>query len=156
MKARLAALLGLALLLMLGLARASAATAPAGMQADPAADLRAGRPFVVVVVDQGDQRLVGSEAYADWQSYHRRFVASARGTLPVYTLAPARARLLLPALGRQIRRATVFVDAQGRGLVHDGLVLEPVVYAIGRDFAQTGVIAPRARDAGLRLQLMKP
>ncbi len=152
MRARLATLLGPALLLLLGLARASGAAVPT----DAPADLQAGRPFVAVVVDQRDRRLVASEAYADWQAYHRRFVASVRGSLPVYTLAPARARQQLPALGKQVRNATVFVDALGRGLVHEGLVLEPLVYEIGRAFAHTGEIAPQARDAGLQLRVIKP
>jgi hypothetical protein len=123
--------------------------------ATPAADLRAGRPFVAVLVDQKDPGLLASEAYADWHAYYERFVASGHGAVPVYTLTPASGHAQLPKLGTATGNATVFVDAQGRGLFHDGLVLEPEVYVIGRNFAERGEISPQAEAYGLRLKSLK-
>lgn len=153
----LALMLAWMLACMPGLVAASGASGASGdaTPADAAADLRAGRAFVAVVIDQRDPRLLASEAYADWHAYFRRFAASGRGALPVYKLSPKRALLQLPALGKRVRNATVFVDVRGRGLLHEGLVLEPQVYAIGRAFAETGEVAAEARNAGLELRMMK-
>ena len=121
----------------------------------PAGDLRAGRPFVLVVIDQADKALQASEAYGDWHGYYERFVASGHGGVPVYTLSPERAQAVVPGLGASAGSATVFVDASGRGLVHDGLVLEPQVYVIGRAFAERGEVAAQARDYGLHLKTLR-
>lgn len=147
-----AALLTFLLVLLAGVGQASASglTKPT-----PATELRAGRPFVLVVIDDADKALVASEAYGDWHAGYERFVASGHGALPVYTLAPRLARASLPALGASAANATVFVDAAGRGLMHEGLVLEPRVYVIGRAFAETGEVAPQAQDYGLRPTALK-
>ncbi len=147
------ALLTFLLVLLAGIGQACASDP--GTKASPAADLRAGRPFVLVVIDQSDKALLASEAYGDWHGYYQQFASSGHGAVPVYTLSPKLARASVPALGAGAGNATAFVDASGRALVHDGLVLEPQVYVIGRAFAEKGEVAPRAEDYGLHLKALR-
>lgn len=123
--------------------------------ADLAAEVRAGRAFVAVLIDSDDRRLRASEAYADWQAYLQPFVREGRGALPVFTLKPRQARQQLKALSRRQGNGTLFVNAQGQALLHDGLVLEPQVYLIGRAFAEGGAATPEAASYGLKPLALK-
>lgn len=141
--------LAAALLAGLGVSLASAPASPSGTAARAAADMRAGRAFVLVVVDAGDRRLAASEAYGDAHAYLRSFVERSRGEPPVHQLTPAAVRTLLPKWPRSLRNATLFAQPQGRGLLHRGLVLEPAVYAIGKDFIERDTLAAEAGSHGL-------
>lgn len=125
-------------------ASSSAASAP-----DLAAALNAHQPFVAVLVDRADAKLAATEAYADWYGCYQQFVKQGRGDLPVHVLTPARARAHLPALRDNNGPATLFVNAEGQALVHQGLVLEPQVYVMGRAFAEGGRPPERMADYGL-------
>lgn len=114
-----------------------------------ASDLRAGRAFVAVLIDGTDKRLLASEAYADWHAYYTQFAEHGHGQTPVYTLSPERGRALFARLSRTTGNASLFVNACGQALLHDGLVLEPQVYDIGRAFAEGAAITPQAKAYGL-------
>jgi len=141
----------LALGLAAGLAPAAAATTACG----PEADLRAARPFVLVVAAGGDG-LKRSEAYGDWQSYLQSFIEQRRGDLAVHQVTAARARKLLRNWPSGLQNATLFANPQGKGLLHRGLVLEPEVYRIGKAFAEGGPPAPEAASFGLHPFVLKP
>ena len=105
--------------------------------------------MVLVVIDTADRKLQASEAYGDWQTYLQTFVESNRGALPVHQVTPDRVRALLPQWPRNARNGTLFLNAQGQGLLHRGLVLEPQTYVIGKGFAQGGSMVPESANYGL-------
>ncbi len=150
--------------LALAFAGAPAAAAPgaglaadvsAPVAADPPLQLPTAQPFVLVVADNS-ARLKRSEAYGDWQAYLTSFIERRRGDLPVHQVGPEKARMLLPNWPRGLRNGTLFVNAQGKGLLHRGLVLEPKVYEIGKAFAERGPTAPEAARYGLAPFRWKP
>ena len=131
---------------------AAAAAPPNGAAAAEAGirhDLKAGRAFVAVLIEQKSKKLLASEAYADWQAYFAPFQQGAQGRFHVHTLPPARGRALLRHLGKRTGNATVFVNARGRALLHPGLVLEPQVYELGTAFIERGEVAPEAASYGM-------
>lgn len=144
-------LAGLALALACGLASAAAVKPACG----PEADLRAARPFVLVVAASGDG-LKRSEAYGDWQWYLQSFIERRRGGLAVHQVTAARARKLLKNWPDGLQHATLFANRRGKGLLHRGLVLEPEVYRIGKAFAEDGAPAPEAASFGLEPFELKP
>ncbi len=123
----------------------SAAVAEAGLQRD----LKAGQAFVAVLIDQQNKTLLAAEAYADWHAYFTQFRDRIQGRFKVYTLSPARGRPLLRHLGKSVVNATLFVNASGHALLHQGLVLEPQVYVLGTAFIETGALTPDAASYGL-------
>lgn len=123
---------------------AAVAQADAGMKAD----LQSPHGFMLVVVDLGEG-LEHSEAYGDWQWYLQSFIERRRGELPVHRITPQQSRALLPNWPSGLRSATLFANPHGSGLLHRGLVLEPMVYQIGKQFAEYGVVAPESASFGL-------
>jgi uncharacterized protein (DUF1501 family) len=139
----------------LGLAAGLAPAAAAAPACGPEADLRAARPFVLVVA-AGGEGLKRSEAYGDWQWYLQSFIERRRGGLAVHQVTAARARKLLKNWPAGLQNATLFANPRGKGLLHRGLVLEPEVYQIGKAFAEDGPPAPEAASFGLEPFELKP
>ena len=122
---------------------------PVAVERQIANDLASKKAFVAVLIDSDDRRLLKSEAYADWHAYFTAFAEREKESFPVHVLSPRRAGVLSRRLPAKLRNATLFADGRGTFLVHDGLVLEPRVYAIGTAFLKHGAIDPQAPRYGL-------
>lgn len=109
------------------------------------AELRAGRPFVLVVAPSAPGRIANSEAYAGWQSYLGDFVQSRPADIAVLRLALADYRRLVAAPAWRDAFGTLFIRGGRRALLHRGLVLEPRIYELGVAFLRTG---SSSREAG--------
>lgn len=100
-----------------------------------AAALNSKKPFVLVVSPaKPDAATLESEAYGDWASGLAAFQTRApQGITVVTATAEEYAREIgSPAVTDGI--ATLFVNGQGRALIHQGWLLDPFLYDCGANF----------------------
>lgn len=101
------------------------------------------------IVDRQNKVLLGSEAYAAWESYRQEFQQRIGHEFAVLVVAPRAARRLL---GRGLPVAdagTLFARSDGKALWVQGLVLEPQVYALALVFLRGGELPAEAASYGL-------
>ena len=113
--------------------------------------LRAGEPLVLVIAPRDGGRARGSEAYADWQAYRDDVLARRGEGVHILQVAPQayRRRVAQPRLDGEF--ATLFLRPdRRRGLLHEGMILEPRAYLLGLEYLRGGTVPAEAASYGLR------
>lgn len=102
----------------------------------------------VVVVVQLPVRTGSGEAYADWAEYLNDFAIREK-SVRIVKLTPRRYSELVGAPKLSGSYNTLFLRDAENALLYRGMILEPEVYAIGKDYMTSKSWAQSTRSAGL-------